>query len=86
MAEYEHNSEKFGYLNLDELSGVQNALGQLGFEAGKPDGKDGPNTQKGVRAFQAHALIQVDGKVGPMTREALRAELDKQASEQPPVA
>ena len=86
MAQYEHNSAKFGYLDLDGLSGVQNALGQLGFEAGKPDGKDGPNTQKGVRAFQAHALLQVDGKVGPNTREALRSELDKQGAEEPPVA
>lgn len=86
MAEFEHNSEKFGYIDLDNLAGVQNALGQLGFEAGKPDGKDGPNTQKGVRAFQAHALIQVDGKVGPNTREALRAELDKVAAEETPNA
>ena len=55
MAQYEHNSAKFGYFDLDELSGVQNALGQL-------------------------------GKVGPATREALRAELDKQSAEEPPVA
>ena len=26
MAEFEHNSEKFGYLNLDDLEHVQKAL------------------------------------------------------------
>ncbi len=31
MAEYEHNSDKFGYINLDELDGVQAALAKLGF-------------------------------------------------------
>jgi len=81
MAQYEHNSAQFGYLNLDDLEGVQKALLALGYSAGKADGKDGPNTQKAVREFQASALIQVDGKVGPMTREALRAELDKRAGE-----
>ena len=82
MAQFEHNSAKFGYLNLDDLEGVQKALGQLGFDAGKADGKDGPNTQKAVRAFQAHALVQVDGKIGPITREALRTELDKRVSDE----
>lgn len=81
MAQFEHNSEKFGYINLDDLEGVQKALGQLGFDAGKADGKDGPNTQKAVRAFQAHALVQIDGKVGPITREALRTELDKRVTD-----
>jgi peptidoglycan hydrolase-like protein with peptidoglycan-binding domain len=71
MAKYEHNSEKFGYLNLDDLQSVQKALSQLGFDAGAADGKDGPNTQKAVRAFQAHASIRIDGIVGPETRQAL---------------
>jgi len=71
MAEYEHNSEKFGYINLDELLGVQDALAKLGFEPGKVDGIDGPNTQKAVRAFQTESEIKVDGIVGPETRGAL---------------
>lgn len=75
MAEHEHNSEKFGYINLDELEGVQQALAKLGFDPGKADGKDGPNTQKTVRAFQAHASIRIDGIVGPETRKALLDEL-----------
>lgn len=81
MASFEHNSETFGYINLDDLSGTQEALGKLGFDAGKADGKDGPKTQGAVRAFQAHALIGIDGKVGDETRGALVAELDKRASE-----
>lgn len=78
MATYEHNSAKFGYLDLDELESVQKALTKLGFDAGKADGKDGPNTQKAVRAFQAHASIRIDGIVGPETRQALVAELAAQ--------
>lgn len=81
MAQYEHNSKQFGYIDLDDLEGVQKALDKLGFDPGEADGRDGPNTQKAVRAFQAHASIGVDGKVGPQTREALVAELDKRVSE-----
>lgn len=77
MAQYEHNSEKFGYLNLETLDGVQTALKALGFDPGKVDGKDGPNTQNAVRQFQAHATIKIDGIVGPATRSALMNELDQ---------
>lgn len=71
MSAYEHNSEKFGYINLEDFDGVQDALAKLGFDPGTIDGKDGPNTQKAVRAFQAHATIGIDGIVGPNTRQAL---------------
>ncbi len=71
MSAHEHNSEKFGYINLEDLDGVQDALTKLGFDPGAVDGKDGPNTQKAVRAFQAHASLGVDGIVGPNTRQAL---------------
>ena len=81
MAQYEHNSGKFGYINLEDFEGVQEALAKLGFDPGEIDGRDGPNTQKAVRAFQAHASIGIDGKVGPMTRKALMAELDARAGD-----
>lgn len=81
MAQYEHNSEKFGYINLDELEGVQEALSKLGFDPGEIDGLDGPATQKAVRAFQAYATIDIDGIVGDETRQALVDTLDSQASE-----
>jgi zinc D-Ala-D-Ala carboxypeptidase len=83
MAQYEHNSKKFGYLNLEELDSVQKALSQLGFDPGKIDGKDGPNTQKAVRAFQAHASIKIDGIVGPETRGALVKELAEKSTDEP---
>jgi peptidoglycan hydrolase-like protein with peptidoglycan-binding domain len=81
MAQYEHNSAKFGYLDLDDLADVQKALAKLGFDPGAADGLDGPNTQKAVRAFQAHASIGVDGKVGPQTRQALLKALDAGVNE-----
>lgn len=71
MAKFEHNSDQFGYINLEDFDGVQNALERLGFDPGKIDGKNGPNTQKAVRAFQASASIDIDGIVGPRTRQAL---------------
>lgn len=77
MATYEHNSDKFGYIDLDELDGVQDALAKLGFAPGDIDGKDGPNTQSAVRAFQARVSIAIDGIVGPNTRQALKDELDR---------
>jgi peptidoglycan hydrolase-like protein with peptidoglycan-binding domain len=88
MSEFEHNSDKFGYINLEELEGVQDALTKLGYDPGKVDGKDGPNTQNAVREFQARALIQVDGIVGPVTRQALVDELLAKSAEDdpPPVA
>lgn len=81
MARYEHNSEKFGYLDLDDLKCVQSALSQLGFDPGTVDGKSGPNTQRALRDFQAHASIKIDGIVGPDTRQALVDELAKQSGE-----
>jgi hypothetical protein len=76
MAHFEHNSEQLGYINLETLDGVQKALKSLGFDPGKIDGKDGPNTQNAVRAFQAHATIKIDGIVGDETRGALVGALD----------
>lgn len=84
MSDFEHNSEKFGYINLEDLEGVQDALTKLGYDPGKVDGKDGPNTQKAVREFQAHVSIQIDGIVGPVTRQALVDELAAQSEETPP--
>lgn len=86
MSDFEHNSEKFGYINLEDLDGVQDALTKLGYDPGTVDGKDGPNTQKAVREFQAHASIKIDGIVGPETRQALVDELAAKAADPPPAA
>jgi peptidoglycan hydrolase-like protein with peptidoglycan-binding domain len=80
MPQYEHNSEKFGYINLESMAGVQKALSRLGHSPGSEDGKDGPKTQHAVREFQASATIKIDGIVGPETREALKAALDQQST------
>jgi peptidoglycan hydrolase-like protein with peptidoglycan-binding domain len=77
MQKFEHSSEKFGYIDLETLQGVQTALAALGFDPGKVDGKDGPNTQKAVREYQARNNLSVDGIVGPNTRASLYNELDK---------
>lgn len=79
MAEFEHNSEKFGYLNLEDFEHVQKALEALGYDPGKVDGLDGPKTQKAVREFQASADIGIDGIVGPKTRGALLERLHDEA-------
>jgi len=81
MPAFEHNSEKFGYINLEALDGVQKALQQLGHDPGTVDGKNGPNTQRAVRAFQAAATIKIDGIVGPETRQALMDNLNQRAGE-----
>ena len=80
MGKHTHNSQLFGYLNLDELGGVQAALTKLGYAPGKIDGLDGPNTKAAVKVFQAAASLPVDGIVGPQTKTALVAILDKNAS------
>lgn len=82
MSAYEHNSDKFGYLNLEDFEHVQKALSELGYDPGKIDGKDGPNTQKAVREFQAASSIKIDGIVGPQTRQSLVEELDRRSQEE----
>lgn len=79
MPQFEHNSEKFGYINLETLDGVQKALTSLGHNPGTIDGKDGPATQRAVREFQASLSIKIDGIVGPETRQSLMSELELRA-------
>ncbi len=83
MPQFEHNSAKFGYINLESMDGVQKALSALGHDPGKIDGKDGPATQKAVRSFQASRTIKIDGIVGPETRESLREALQENATASP---
>ena len=49
---------------IDEL---QTYLNDLGFDTGTPDGKYGPGTIKGVKAFQEYFGAKVDGDAGPET-------------------
>jgi peptidoglycan hydrolase-like protein with peptidoglycan-binding domain len=83
MAKYEHNSDKFGYINLEDMDGVQTALTHLGFDPGKADGLDGPKTREAVKQFQTKASIRIDGIVGSETRQALMDQLAAQSGDAP---
>jgi peptidoglycan hydrolase-like protein with peptidoglycan-binding domain len=83
MAQFEHNSETFGYINLDGMEGAQKALKLLGHDPGTIDGKTGPNTERAVRSFQASVTIEIDGIVGPETRQALMVGLSQRAAATP---
>lgn len=54
-----------------QIPGLQVALRAHGFYPGPIDGIAGPMTARGVRGFQRHAGIAVDGVAGPITRGRL---------------
>ena len=54
-----------------DVKDLQDALTELGFRPGEPDGKFGPFTETAVRSFQTWASTQADGIVGPLTWEKL---------------
>ena len=80
MEALEHNSEKFGLVNLNTVAGVQFALSKVGYDPGSIDGIDGPSTQASLKAFQAATGIEADGIAGPITKKALLAALEHAAS------
>jgi N-acetylmuramoyl-L-alanine amidase len=59
---------------VQEVSGVQGRLNNLGFPCGPVDGVLGSMTQAALRAFQAHVGIDPSGEVDTQTRERLVAE------------
>lgn len=75
-----HVSDRFGTVDLDTLAGVQTALKACGYDSGKIDGIDGPNTQAAVKAFQTATGIGVDGIAGPVTKKALFAAIEHAAT------
>ena len=81
MPQFEHNSDKFGYINLEAMDEAQKALQLLGHDPGTVDGKNGPKTERAVRSFQASVTIKIDGIIGPETRQALQSALEKQAAD-----
>jgi len=54
-----------------DVAEVQTKLAQLGYTPGIIDGVYGPTTAWAVCAFQRASAIEVDGVVGPITRNAL---------------
>lgn len=55
----------------DDVKELQTRLNALGFDCGTADGVFGSNTEKGVKAFQKAAAIEVDGKFGKESFKAL---------------
>lgn len=58
----------------DEVAKIQTKLRELGLYRGPVDGDFGGGTRAAVKAFQAAAKLEVDGKVGPITWNALFGE------------
>lgn len=75
-----HNSKLFGYINLDDVGGLQEALVKLGYAPGKLDGIAAPNTKDAIKVFQGAASLPVDAIAGPKTKSALLAMLEKSAA------
>src|SRR5215217_2291843 len=56
----------------DDVTGLQERLLELGYDAGRADGILGPETEAGLRAFQRDYGLTSDGTCGPATMRALR--------------
>lgn len=54
-----------------KIQQIQQQLKDLGVDPGPIDGKTGPKTIAGIKAFQTMAGITADGKIGPQTEKAL---------------
>jgi hypothetical protein len=69
-----------GHLDpIDEVSGYQQRLANLGYYADEIDGIDGPKTKSAIRSFQDYEnaiagteVLKVDGIMGPKTRARLQ--------------
>ena len=56
---------------IDEVSGVQARLRNLGFDCRAIDGVIGSRTERALRAFQNFAELEVTGRIDAPTRDAL---------------
>lgn len=56
----------------DDVFALQERLLELGYDAGRPDGMFGPQTEKALRNFQRDYGLVVDGICGPATLRAFR--------------
>ena len=59
---------------VDEPTGIQGRLKNLGFDCGPVDGKVGPRTRDALRAYQAKKGLAVTGEANQETQDALQAE------------
>lgn len=72
-------------LRGDDIAELQDALNQLGFDCGRPDGILGPATVRALADFQRNGGLTVDGTCGPRTVRALEL-LRRQSGTGPGVA
>lgn len=56
----------------DDVFALQERLLELGYDAGRPDGIFGPQTERALRGFQRDYGLLPDGICGPATLRALR--------------
>ncbi|CAM2774857.1 N-acetylmuramoyl-L-alanine amidase [Saccharomonospora xinjiangensis] len=56
----------------DDVFALQERLTELGYDAGRPDGGFGPQTEKALKNFQRDYGLTTDGICGPATVRALR--------------
>ena len=60
---------RLGHLDpIEELSGVQKRLNNLGFSCGEPDGKLNPATRRALAAFQIRFGLPETGEIDDVTR------------------
>lgn len=59
-------------LRGEDIAELQSRLNNLGFDAGKPDGIFGPNTERAVFDFQHNRGLAADGVAGPEVITELR--------------
>ncbi len=64
---------RLGHLDpVEEVTGIQARLNNLGYPSGGVDGIIGPLTQAAVRSFQEDNQLKVDGIPGPITQGKLK--------------
>ncbi len=64
---------RIGHLNpIDEISGVQQRLNNLGFSAGSEDGEIDDQTSAALRAFQERCGLKATGEIDEPTRAKLK--------------
>jgi N-acetylmuramoyl-L-alanine amidase len=72
-------------LRGDDIAELQDALNQLGFDCGRPDGIFGPATVRALEDFQHNGGLTADGICGPSTIRMLEL-LRRQSGSGPGVA